>query len=263
MTADLTIVGLGLCPPDHLTPEVIAAMQAANEVLFTDTTPGTAERLAPYCRRVTPLFEVVYHQGDNRLDAYHDTAVRLVEAALDHGPVVWAKHGHPLVFSYVPALVKQMAGLLGLTVEVLPGISTLDLAFARGFLDPAVNGLLVYEATDVLLRRRQLLPDVPTLILQLGNLETRLHDTRPSAPARMARLLAVLREVYPADHPVESLTFGCGRDDEILRFPLDALPEHADRVHTLLVPPARIRPLVDRELLALLDDRAHLERITR
>lgn len=266
MTADITIVGLGLSPADHLTPEAEAAVRAAREVLFTDTNPGTAERLAAWCPRVTPLYEHVYVDGANRLAVYHETAIRVVEAALDHRPIVWAKHGHALVFSYVPSLVRDLAELLGLSVAVVPGISTLDLTFARSFLDPGVNGLLVYEATDLLLRRRQLLADVPTLLLQVGNLETRLHDGRPSAPARLHRLRSVLREVYPADHPVIAWSFGgSGRPDVTWRFRLDDLPDHAPSLHTgvtLLVPPARTRPVVDRDLLAALDDPEHLDRVT-
>ena len=54
----------------------------------------------------------------------------------------------------------------------------------------------------LLLRRRPLQPDVPALIWQIGNLETTLHSSRPSAPARFERLVAHLESFYAPEHPV-------------------------------------------------------------
>ena len=128
-------------------------------------------------------------------------AIRVVEAALDHPPVTFAIHGHPLIAVHPPFLVLEMANALGLRVEVLPGISAIDTLLADLRIDPVVHGVQMYEATDLLLRRRPLQNDVPAIIWQVGTLETGLHSQRVSRPERFARFLAHLRQYYPAAAP--------------------------------------------------------------
>jgi hypothetical protein len=171
------------------------------------------------------------------------------------------------VFVNAPFLIRDAAALLGLSVRVLPGISAMATLFAELMIDPGVHGVLMYEATDVLLRRRPLLPDVPTLIWQVGTLESRLYSGRRSRPERLARFQQALSASYPEDHPVTAL-FSSPHPlvpSHRLDFAVSELCDHAPVLHagfTLYLPPARLRPLHDPDLYALLDDRAHLHRIT-
>ena len=91
-------------------------------------------------------------------------AAAVVNAALDHPPVTFALYGHPLVFSYPPFLVREMAKYLELKVKLVPGISAMDCMFADLAIDPSMSGIQIYEATDVLIRKRPLQNDVPALI---------------------------------------------------------------------------------------------------
>jgi precorrin-3B methylase len=265
---DIALAGLGISAPDHVTPEAERALRSCREILFLDTGVATRaflERLAP---RVTPLFEESYAEEALRLDAYAHMAVRVVEAALDHGPVGFALQGHPTVGLYAPALVRDVAGLLGLRVAVFPGISSIDALFAALGIDPFVQGLQAFEATDLLLRARPLRPEVPLLVWQAGSVESRLHTARPNRPERFARLVAHLLRTHPPGHEVV-IFFASPHPllpDDVHRVPLARLAEHADRLHagaTLLVPPVAERPIHDADLLAKLDDPAHLRRITR
>ncbi|MGE0385060.1 MAG: SAM-dependent methyltransferase [Gammaproteobacteria bacterium] len=265
---DIHIAGLGVQGVDHLTLETDAILAECNEVLYVDTGIATRAYLAARCRRATALYDESYAPGRGRVGAYRHMAARVVEAALDHPPVAFAMFGHPIVFAYAPFLIADMARLLDLRVQVLPAVSSLDCLFAAQMLDPSVSGLLIYEATDLLLRRRPLMPDVPTLIWQVGNLETRLHSLRPGAPGRLFRFVRYLLEAYPPDH--ELIAYYAAPHALLrstsLRITLADLPEHVHALHagvTLLVPPARIRPIADADLLARLDDPAHLDRITR
>lgn len=264
---DVYVVGLGIRGPQQVTAETERALRACREVLFVDTGVGAEAWLAERCARVTPLY-ASYQPGAIRLEAYHAMAARTLEAALAHPPVAFAMQGHPLVGAYAPVLIRDLAGLLGLEVRVLPGISALACLLDVLELDPLLEGLHLHEATDLLLRRRPLQPDVPTLIWQVGALETRLHTLRPSRPARFARFLAHLLGFYPPTHPVVAV---CAAphplmDDQVLRFALADLPAQAEALHpgfTLYLPPAVRRPVHDPALLALVDDPAHLARITR
>jgi uncharacterized protein YabN with tetrapyrrole methylase and pyrophosphatase domain len=265
---DITIVGLGILGVDQVTRETERALARCEEVLFVDTGIATRAFLERHCPRVTNLYAESYSAGAARLNAYHHMAARTVEAALDHPPVAFAMTGHPLVYAYAPPLIADMGRLLGLTVEVLPGISAMDCLFAELMLDPCTEGLQMYEATDLLLRRRPLQPDVPALIWQVGNVETRLHTERVSQPERFARFREHLLRFYPPQHPVTAYfaTPFPLMPSTVLRFPLIEIADHATALHpgvTLYLPAVSNRPIEDRELLGQIDSPEHLDKITR
>ncbi|MBW1881018.1 MAG: hypothetical protein JRI25_07210 [Deltaproteobacteria bacterium] len=265
---DITIIGLGILGIQQVTRETERALDRSNEVLFVDTGIATRAFLEQHCPRITDLYAESYRVRGARLNAYHHMAARTVDAALDHGPVAFAMTGHPLVYAYAPPLIIDMARLLGLTVQVLPGISALDCLFAELVLDPCTHGLQMYEATDLLLRRRPLQPDVPTLIWQVGNLETRLHTDRMSQPERFERFREHLLRFYPPQHLVTAY-FAAPiplMPSTVLRFPLLEITDHAATLHpgvTLYLPPVSTRPIEDAELLDQIDSPEHLDRITR
>ena len=264
---DITIAGLGIRAVVQVTAEVEARIRRCREVLVLDSGVGTEAYLAARCARVTPLYDRTYGEADSRVQAYHHMAASVVEAALARSPVVYAVHGHPIVFCHSSFLIRDLAAVLGLSVEVLPGISSMDSLLADLWLDPGVTGLQMFEATDLLLRRRPLQPDVPALIWQVGNLETRLYTARLSRPERLVRFRDWLLQTYPESHPVTAYyaaphpAVGASR----WTFPLGALAAQAAALHpgiTLYIPPSVVRPVQDFDLLARLDSVAHLEAVT-
>jgi hypothetical protein len=125
----------------------------------------------------------------------------------------------------------------------------------------------MYEATDLLLRRRPLQADVPALIWQIGPLETCLHTQRVSRPERFARFVAHLRLYYPPRHEVVAIY--CAphplMEPTILRFALEDMGRHAAEIHSgfsLYVPPVGSRPIEDHDLLSKLYSVEHLRSIT-
>jgi precorrin-2 methylase len=265
---DLWIAGLGIQTVSQITREVEQALRASREIFYLDTGVATKSYLEGLCPRVSSLFEQSYREDQPRLSAYEHMAVRVVEAALDHPPVAFAIHGHPLIAVHPPFLVLEMANALGLRVEVLPGISAIDTLLAALRIDPVVHGVQMYEATDLLLRRRPLQNDVPAIIWQVGTLETGLHSQRVSRPERFARFLAHLRQYYPAEHQVVAIY--CSPHallpTAILQFALKDMASHAEELHagfTLYVPPATGRPVQDWDLAAKLYSVDHLRSLTR
>jgi precorrin-3B methylase len=266
-TVDVWIVGLGIVAADHLTRETERALVAAREVLFVDTGVATGPFLETFCPRVTSLFDESQAQDGGRLEAYHQVAVRVIEAALDGGPVAFAVQGHPLVGAYASPLIVALAAHLGLSARALPGISSLDALLADLGIDPLRTGLLIVEATDLLVRLRPITPEVPVLVLEVGTVETRLRSTRPSVPARFTRLRDHLSLFYPPEHPVTAYFASPHPLMEPWRetFPLASLPDHARVLHpgvTLVIPSSRDRPIQDADLVAKLDSEEHLRRIT-
>jgi hypothetical protein len=264
---DLYIAGLGLQTVTQITREVEEVIRQSREVLYLDTGAATRQHLETLCPRVTALFDESYREERPRLNAYEHMAIRVIEAALDHPPVTFAIHGHPLVAAHPPFLVLELARALGLHTKVLPGISALDTIFADLRLDPVVHGVQMYEATDMLLRRRPLHNDVPAIIWQIGPLETALHSQRVSRPERFTRFIEHLRRYYPARHQVAAIY--CSPHPivppHILRFAIEDMGDHAAEIHTgftLYIPPSAGRALVDRELATQLYSTEHLGKIT-
>ena len=267
MPIDIYIVGLGVLNVDHLTRETEGVIRRSNEVLYVDTGVATRMYLESLCPRVTSLFETSYEEEGPRLGAYHHMAARVLDAAIDHAPVTFAMHGHPIVGAYAPFLIRDMAGLLSLEVLVLPGISAMDCLFAELMVDPCVAGMQMYEATDLLLRHRPLQPDVPALIWQIGSVETRLHTTRASKPQRFERLRAHLLRFYPPEHQATAVysTPHPLMPSTVHRFELQDICQNAHLLHagfTLYVPPVHERPVEDHELRQQMDSVEHLVRIT-
>ena len=265
---DLWIAGLGLQTAAQVTREVEHAIRSSNEVLYLDTGVATGPFLASLCPRVTSLYDESYSEDESRVSAYEHMAVRVVDAALDHPPVTFAIHGHPLIATHPPFLVLELAHALNLRIDVLPGISAIDTIFADLRIDPVVHGVQMYEATDLLLRRRPLQSDVPALIWQIGPLETCLHSTRVSLPERFARFIAHLVRYYPPQHEVAAIH--CAphpiMPPAILRFALEDMGRHAGEIHagiTLYIPPTTSRPTQDFDLLAKLYSLDHLRGVTR
>jgi hypothetical protein len=264
---DIYIAGLGVLNIDQITRETERVIRRSNEVLYVDTGVATRPYLESLCPRATSLFETCYEETGHRLNAYHHMAARVLDAALGHPPVTFAMHGHPIVGAYTPFLIRDMANLLGLQVLVLPGISAMDCLFAELMVDPCVTGMQMYEATDLLLRRRPLQPDVPALIWQIGCVETTLHTMRISKPARFERLRSHLLRFYPPQHEVSAVysTPHPLMPSTVRLFALRDICDYAHLLHsgfTLFIPSAIERPIEDQELLRRIDSVEHLRRIT-
>jgi precorrin-2 methylase len=263
----IRVVGLGITGIEHVTRETEAAVRRARRVYHVDAGLAAPAWLRATHSDVRPLFAETYVVGEARLSIYDRIAAEVLRAGLDVGDVVLAVQGHPMVFSYVPALLLDAGPLVGLEVQVLPGISADAVLLAELGIDPADHGLQAYECTDLLLRRRPIQSDVPLVLWQVGNLETRLHQARRSRPERLAGLVAWLTNFYPPLHPVTALHVSPhpGVPGWRRTLKLEDLPSIAGELHaavTLYLPPVRRRPLADPYLAVRVDDPAYLGHIT-
>jgi len=264
---DISVLGLGIRCPEQVTYETEERIRACREVLYVDTGVASGAYLQTLNDRVTPMFGDSYGEEVSRLGTYRTIATRVVHAAMERGPVAFAVQGHPTVFVNPPFIMRDMADLLGLSMEVLPGVSSMAALLAELQIDPGVHGILMYEATDMMMRVRPLLADVPTLIWQPGAAESRLYTRRRNRPERLRRLQAYLMRFYPASHPVTALFVSPHPLVKSVRLDLTvgALVEHASDLHvgvTLYLPPHRIRPVWDVEMQHRLDDADYLRSVT-
>lgn len=82
--------------------------------------------------------------------------------------VVAVFYGHPGVFASPTHRAIALAKAEGFKAIMLPGVSAEDCLCADLGIDPATIGLLTYEATDLLIRNRVLVPSIPLVLWQVG-----------------------------------------------------------------------------------------------
>lgn len=250
---DIGIVGTGIVGTHQLTREAEQVIRHCRRVFVIDAGYGVADYIATLCPEVEPLGGL-YEPGKDRLGTYHRMAAKVVAAAVDRPPVCLATYGHPWVYCYPTTLIARAASLLDLHVEVFPGISAFDTMLVDLGIDIASAGVQMYEATDVLLRRRPIQSDVACVIWQPTIVGDPTYPDQPSSVEQFKPLEEYLLRFYPDDHEVSLVTtktFPLLRS-VVSRLRLCDLAEElvrAPKVGTLYIPAVAERPIVDTELL--------------
>ena len=238
---DVAILGLGVVTSRHLTREAEAVLRRCSKVFTLDNGFGarrTVEELGP---EVVDL-NALYAEGQERRRSYQRMAAAVVAAASSEPPVAFATYGHPKIFCFPSTLIQRAAPLLGLRLMVLPGVSALDTLLIDVDYDFGTGGLQMYDASDALLRRRTLQPDVPCILWQATWVaEPRFRSDRPTADDLRA-LETYLLGFYPADHQLLSV-FSAPHpalQSIVERHPIGDLAEslaHGATSGTLFIPP--------------------------
>jgi uncharacterized protein YabN with tetrapyrrole methylase and pyrophosphatase domain len=250
---DIGIVGTGIVGAHQLTREAEEVIRRCRRTFVIESGYGLPAYLESLCPDVTE-FGDLYEPGRDRIHTYRRMAAEVVAAAVEEPPVCLATYGHPWVFCYPTTLITRAAPLLGLHVEVFPGVSSFDTLLVDLGIDVAPTGIQMYEATDLLLRRRPLQSDVACVIWQPTVVGDPTYHPQPYASEQFTPLQDYLLGFYPAEHEVALVTtksFPLTRS-VVQRLPLGELAaelEHAPPVATLYIPPPGDRPVEDAELL--------------
>jgi uncharacterized protein YabN with tetrapyrrole methylase and pyrophosphatase domain len=249
---DIAVVGLGITGVHHITREAEETLRRCRRTFVAHSAPG----FLAYLRTVSPdVVDLSDHFGPgvHRLRSYQAIASEVVAAAVEQPPVAFATYGHPKMYSYPTVLIERAAVLLDLQVWLLPGISFLDTLLADLGIDPGFDGLQLYEATDLLVRRRPLQTDVACVIAQAPTVMNPIAGSPEDAPANTARLQDYLLRFYPAEHEVVIVT---SRTHPLLA-PMRQRTRVGTLAHalitgsqsgTLYIPPVSRRPIADQEL---------------
>lgn len=250
---DIGIVGTGIVGAHQVTREAEEAIRRCRRTFVIDSGYGMPGYLETLCPHVTELGRL-YEPGRDRLRTYHRMAAEVVSAAVADAPVCLATYGHPWIYCYPTTLITRVAPLLGLHVEVFPGVSSFDTLLVDLGTDIADNGVQMYEATDLLLRRRPLQTDVTCVIWQPTVVGDPTYRVEPYTSDQFKPLQEYLLRFYPADHEaaiVTTKTFPLTRSvvQHLQLGDLAVELERAPQVGTLYIPPLSQRPVKDAELL--------------
>lgn len=240
--ASLTVVGLGIDVAMHMTAETRSCLESADEVLYLAADPVAdlwLARLNPRSRSLSGFYE----PGGGRRETY----AAIVEAVLDRlrqgGQIAFGLYGHPAVFAGPGHEAIHRARSEGFTARMLPAVSAEDCLFADLGIDPGASGCQSYDATDLLIRKRELDPSAALILWQVAIVGSR--DYLPDGDrSRLPRLIEYLERFYPPDHEVVCYAASPYRVAEpiIRRVQLSQLTRVAlPRLSLLYVPPAVTR----------------------
>jgi hypothetical protein len=202
---DIGIVGTGIVGAHQLTRESEEVIRRSHRTFVIDSGYGIAEYLKTLCSEVTS-FGSLYEPGRDRLLTYRRMAAEVLAAAAAAPPVCMAVYGHPWVYCYPTTLITRAASLLNLRVSVFAGVSAFDTLLVDLGIDIGPNGVQMYEATDLLLRRRPIQSDVMCVIWQPTVVGDPTYPMQPHTIEQFRPLQEYLERFYPAGHEVSLVT---------------------------------------------------------
>ena len=137
MTGRVVVVGLG--PGD---PRLVSA--AASEAIAACAVRFVRTTRHPSAGLVEPAtsFDALYERAESMEEVYAAVVEQLVAAAGAHGEVLYAVPGSPLVAERTVELLQADRRV---EVELVPGLSFLDLAWARLGIDPVSAGVRLID----------------------------------------------------------------------------------------------------------------------
>jgi hypothetical protein len=160
----LYLMGAGVSYPEQLTLESIEIMSSCTRIC-SNLPQSSLDRFPAHLRSKCQSLWPLYQEERKRADNYEDVAQAVIEATAATPPVAWLTSGHPLIFDSVSQYLLEAGRLRGWNIRVVPAISCIDTILAEVGYDPA-NGMVVYEASGLVIRRLPLIPSFATLLLQ-------------------------------------------------------------------------------------------------
>lgn len=199
--AQITIVGLGPGPWKYLTREALDVLGSAHRI-YARTSKHPVLR-SPHLRATVVAFDDLDDREGLPSAASQTIAERILDQANRSPEVVYAVPGSPFLGDQSVRLVVDLAAARGFSVQMVAGISMIDLVIQTLRLDPLAGGITIVDTAQLVNRHhddaerafdpfsgrgRLIDPTKPVLL-------TELHDGTP-----LGRLRDALEDAYPVEH---------------------------------------------------------------
>ncbi len=146
MTPKVVVVGLGPGGADLVMPRAVAALRRAPVLVRTERHPAVQELREQGIEMLS--LDEVYEAAADLDAAYAEIVRRVVEAAGVSGSVVYAVPGNPGVAERAVGMLRVLASAGEIELEIVPGLSFVDIAWARIGVDPMANGARVVDGRN-------------------------------------------------------------------------------------------------------------------
>ncbi|MBV8981926.1 MAG: MazG family protein [Acidimicrobiia bacterium] len=215
----VVVVGLGPAGPELLTRAALDAIARIPE-RYVRTTRHPAAVAVPDARS----FDEVYERAETIEAVYAEIVDALAEAAANTGEVLYAVPGSPLV---AERTVELLLGDGRVDVEVVPGMSFLDLVWTRLGVDPVASGVRLVDGRRFAVEAAG--ERGPLLVAQLDRRDV-LSDVKLAAGDDHPDEAVVLQRLGLADESVRAVKW-----DELDR---DIAADHLTSLYVPAAAPA-------------------------
>ncbi len=220
--AGIKVVGLGPGRFGLITLEAWEAMKGAGHLLLRTAVHPTVGDIK--ARGITAdSYDEFYENAGDFESLYQRIAEDLIHRAQAGEDIVYAVPGSPLVAERTVVLLREMAKEAKVALEILPGMSFLDIMYARLCMDP-VEGLAIVDASD--LDSLVHCSDFPLLV-------TQVYGRHVASDAKI-----MLLELLPDEYEIIYAHNLALPDESIRRIPLFELDRQPDLDHltSLFIP---------------------------
>jgi hypothetical protein len=244
----LTIVGGGIDIGRDLTPAARWHIERADKV-FSLVGDAVAARTVDELNANNESLDAFYDVSKPRIATYEEMVARILTGVRSGAKVCVVVYGHPGIFAYPTHKALDRARSEGYTAALLPGISSIDCLLADLDVDPAADGLQIFDASDLLLNDRAFSVTAPLVLLQVavtGDPSFKLKYGREG----IARLAEHLSARYGAEHAAivyEAAQYS-GFAPTVERTTLSALEQADITTGSTLFVPAKREPAVGEEM---------------
>ncbi len=218
----ITVVGFGPGRFGLITLESWQVMQQAERLVLRTRIHPTVADIEKHGLTFSS-YDGFYEEASDFETLYHHIAEDLLHRAAEQGDLVYAVPGSPLVAERTVVLLRELAKESGVTVDILPGMSFVEVMYTRLGLDP-IAGLTILDAEDVgTLKERP----AQSLII------TQVYDPIIASDTKL-----MLMELYPDEYEVTYIHNLALPDESIRKIPLYELDRQKDVDHltSLFVP---------------------------
>ena len=249
-SGSLVCVGTGMRLAGHISELGKSYIARADVVycLMPDTLQEQwLESLNGNVRSLQPF----YAEGKSRATTYDEMVETVVAAARDGQRVCLAMYGHPGVFAVVGHWAIARSRDLGISAEMIPGISAEDCLYADLGMDPGTTGMQQYEASQFMFYEHSVNPSALLVLWQISiageHTLTRFETDRE----RVVLLVDYLQTWYPAAHEIilYEAVFLPIENPRIERLSLRSLPDARLSTKTTLVVPPCTKPILNGPML--------------
>lgn len=218
----ITVVGLGPGRPGLITMESWQLMKEAQHLILRTRIHPTVAALEKEGLSFA-TYDDFYQEAPDFETLYRTIAGDLMQRARKMGNLVYAVPGSPLVAERTVVLLRELAAGSDVEVEILPGMSFVEVLYTRLGIDP-IDGLTILDAEDV-----GTLTGCPAQSLVI----TQIYD-----PIIASETKLMLMELYPDEYEVTYIHNLALPDESIRRIPLYELDRQHDVDHltSLFVP---------------------------
>lgn len=210
---DISIVGTGIRIPLDLTIGAIEVLRNCS-VIYT-IAPRSARNWFVDTMNLPIENLLESYQADRRRKENYDDAVsRILQGAKKTSPVAYLTQGSPIFYDYVAQETVRQARSLGLSIQIVPSVSSVDSLMADLMIDIA-PGIQIYEASWFVGYKIEPRLDIPCILLQISAFATNFATfDRQLSPHVLSPLRDRLLEYYPANHDLILVRSATSLEDE-------------------------------------------------